>query len=186
MGFKLRRYAFKHWTVVFDPQKDPEQVPITGPPSSYCYFQTKLLTPLKSSLIQVWSFTIKVKVKSLSRVWLCDPMDCSLPGSSIHGIFQAIVLEWVAISFSRGSSWPRDRTQVSCIVDRHFTIWATREVLFTIKAWFQFHDFLIRITAKVIFAYDWKSIAPQLCQVTPQVLRIPYSGQCTMVFLYSS
>ena len=47
---------------------------------------------------------VKVKVKSLSRVRLCDPMDCSLPGSSIHGIFQASVLEWVAISFSRGSS----------------------------------------------------------------------------------
>ena len=59
----------------------------------------------------------------------CDPMDCSLPGSSVHGIFQAIALEWIAISFSRGSSQPRDWTQVSCIVDRHFTIWATREVL---------------------------------------------------------
>ena len=43
---------------------------------------------------------------------LCDPMDCSLPGSSVHRIFQARVLEWVAISFSRGSSQPRDRTQV--------------------------------------------------------------------------
>ena len=41
---------------------------------------------------------------------LCDPMDCSLPGSSVHGIFQARVLEWVAISFSRGSSQPRDQT----------------------------------------------------------------------------
>ena len=55
-------------------------------------------------------------------------MDCSLPGSSVHGIFQAIVLEWVAISFSRGSSRPRDRTRVSPIVDRSFTVWATREV----------------------------------------------------------
>ena len=55
-------------------------------------------------------------------------MDCSLPGSSVHGIFQAIVLEWIAISFSRGSSRPRDRTRVSCIVDRRFTVWATREV----------------------------------------------------------
>ena len=53
---------------------------------------------------------IKVKcgaVKSLSRVRLCDPMDCSPPGSSVHEIFQARVLEWVAISFSRGPSWPR-------------------------------------------------------------------------------
>ena len=59
---------------------------------------------------------------------LCDPMDCSLPGSSVHGIFQARVLEWVAISFARRSSRPRDRSQVSLIVGRHFTIWATRKV----------------------------------------------------------
>ena len=50
------------------------------------------------------------------------PMNCSLPSSSVHGIFQAIVLEWIAISFSKGSSQPRDRTQVSRIVDRRFTI----------------------------------------------------------------
>ena len=60
---------------------------------------------------------------------LCDPMDCSLPGSSVHGIFQARVLEWVAISFSRGSSWPGNWTQVSHIAGRRFTIWATREAL---------------------------------------------------------
>ena len=52
-------------------------------------------------------------------------MDCGLPGSSVHGIFQARVLEWIAISFSRGSSQPRDWTRVSCIVDGHFTVWAT-------------------------------------------------------------
>ena len=46
---------------------------------------------------------------------LCDPMDCNLPGSSVHGIFQAKILEWVAISYSRGSSPPRNLTQVSCI-----------------------------------------------------------------------
>ena len=56
-------------------------------------------------------------------------MDCSLPGSSVHGIFQARVLEWVAISFSRRSSWPRDWTQVSCIIGKCSTIWAAREVL---------------------------------------------------------
>ena len=58
---------------------------------------------------------------------LCDPMDYSLPGSSVPEIFQARVLEWVAISFSRGSSWPRDRTWASRIAARRFTIWATRE-----------------------------------------------------------
>ena len=53
---------------------------------------------------------------------LCDPMDCSLPGSSVHGVFQAIVLEWIDISFSRGSTQPKDQTWVSRIVDRCFTV----------------------------------------------------------------
>ena len=60
---------------------------------------------------------------------LCDPMDCSPPGSSVHGISQARILEWVAISFSRGSSQPRNRTSVSRIAGGFFTIWATREAL---------------------------------------------------------
>ena len=59
---------------------------------------------------------------------LCNPMDCSLPGSSVHGISQARILTQVAISFSRGFSWSRDRTRVSCIAGIFFTIWATREV----------------------------------------------------------
>ena len=59
---------------------------------------------------------------------LYDPMDCTLLCSSVQGIFQARVLEWVAISSSRGSSWPRDWTQVSHTAGRRFTIWATREV----------------------------------------------------------
>ena len=69
-------------------------------------------------------------------------MDCSLPGSSVHGIFQARVLEWIAISFSRGSSRPRVRTQVSHIVDRHFTVWIIpyRKM---IRVWF-FHSCIPR------------------------------------------
>ena len=58
---------------------------------------------------------------------LCDPMGCSPPGSSVHGISQARILEWVAISFSRGSSRPKDWIWVSCIAGSLFTIWATRE-----------------------------------------------------------
>ena len=54
-------------------------------------------------------------------------MDCSPPGSSVHEIFKARVLEWVAISFSMGSSQPRDRIRVSCTAGRSFTDWATRE-----------------------------------------------------------
>ena len=64
--------------------------------------------------------------RSCPTLW--DPMDCNPPGSSIHGIFQARVLEWGAIAFSRGSSQPRDRSRVSRITGRHFTVWATREV----------------------------------------------------------
>ena len=86
-----------------------------------------------SSHVWMWGLDHKEKVR---RKWKwsrsvmsdsLDPMDCSLWGSSVHGIFQARVLEWIAISFSRVSSWPRNRTCVSCIAGRRFTIWATRE-----------------------------------------------------------
>ena len=76
-----------------------------------------------------YKFEVKWSEVAQSCPTLCNPMECSLPGSSIHGIFQARILEWVAISFSRGSSRPRDQSQVSHIVGRRFTIWATREAL---------------------------------------------------------
>ena len=74
---------------------------------SNCYFLPCLFVHL-----QHWLESESVTV---SRPTLCDPMHCSLPGSSVHGILQARILEWVAISFSRASSRPRDGTQVSCI-----------------------------------------------------------------------
>jgi len=70
---------------------------------------------------------IKEEVKVLVTQSLWDPMHCSLPGSSVHGIPQARTLKCVTISFSRGSSWPRDQTQIFCIAGRLFSIWATRE-----------------------------------------------------------
>ena len=63
--------------------------------------------------------------QSCPALW--DSMDCSLPGSSVHGILQIRILEEVAVTFSRGSSQPRDRTQVSGIAARFFTIWVIRE-----------------------------------------------------------
>ena len=60
---------------------------------------------------------------------LCNPMDCSLPGSSVHGILQARVLEWGAIAFSRELSRPRDQTRVSRIPGRRFNLWATPMLL---------------------------------------------------------
>ena len=62
----------------------------------------------------------------LAAQTLCDPVNYSLPGSSVR-ILQARILEWVAIPFSRGSSQPRDQTQVSCLAGRFFRLWATRE-----------------------------------------------------------
>ena len=63
-------------------------------------------------------------------------MNCSLPSSSIHGIFQARILEWVAISFCRVASWPRDQTQISCITGRLLTVWVIREVMMSCSVQF--------------------------------------------------
>ena len=91
----------------------------------------KLEPIMQSEVSQKQKYKHSIKSESESEVAQsfptpCDPMDCSLPGSSVHGIFQAIVLEWIAIAFSRGPSQPKDRTRVSHNVDRRFTIWATR------------------------------------------------------------
>ena len=69
-------------------------------------------------MASIWAirmFYVTIHAHSLSCVWLCSLMDCSLPGSSALGIFQAGILEWVAISYSRGSSQPRDSTHISCV-----------------------------------------------------------------------
>ena len=70
---------------------------------------------------------------------LCNPMNCSLPGFSVHGILQARILKWVDISFSRGSSQPRDQTHVSCLGRRSLYHWANREALsgifLSLKKW---------------------------------------------------
>ena len=75
------------------------------------------------------SLSTELKWKSLSHA----PTGCSPWGSSVRGILQARILEWVTISFSRGSSQPRDQTQFSCITGRFFTIWATKKALISIS-----------------------------------------------------
>ena len=91
----------------------------------------------------------------------CDPMDWSLPGSSVHGISQASILEWVAISCSMGSSWPRDWTQVSCIVGRFCTNWTIRESLtyisFNLSIIFQFlqTQLVLLLKAEPIFRFPF-------------------------------
>ena len=94
----------------------------------YVYFSQRIST---SSLISLKNVPLITLCKITWNTWynddcdwcmcaplsltLCDAMDCSLPGFSVHGIFQARILEWVAISYSRGSSQPRDRTCIACV-----------------------------------------------------------------------
>ena len=82
--------------------------------------------PLKPKSSFFFFFPVEVKVAQ-SCPTICDPMDCSLPDSSVHGVLQAKILEWVTIPFSRESSKPRDQSHVSCIAGGFFTFWATRE-----------------------------------------------------------
>ena len=89
-----------------------------------------------------------------------DPVDCSPPGSSVLGILQARILDWVTTSFSRGSSQPRDRTQVSCIAGRLFTDQATREAQLLNKFWLCFNLVLVwnytDIILEIVYAVSWK------------------------------
>ena len=87
------------------------------------------MSPTADTALVVWS---------LSHVWFfCDLMDCSPPGSSVHGISQARILEWTAVSFTRRTSRPRDSTHVSCIGRWIPYLWATREALETSKSCLQ-------------------------------------------------
>ena len=93
-----------------------------GPPSHFPGWRPIYNVPAGSQIPPYYPELLKSESEvTQSCPTLCDPLDCSLPGSSIHGIFQARALEWVAISFSRRSSLPRDRTQVSHTADRCFT-----------------------------------------------------------------
>ena len=75
-----------------------------------------------------------------SRLTLCDPMDCSSPDFSVHGILQTSVLEWIAIPFSRGTSQPRDWTLVSCVAGTLFTVWATGKSLMLLELKKELHN----------------------------------------------
>ena len=110
----------------------PSRLPHNTEQSSLCYTGGPCWGTAFLNTLYLYQFFIMsmywVSEVAQSCPTLGDPMNCSLPGSSVHGILQAIVLEWIAIPFSRGSSRPRDRTWVFPTVDRRFTLWATREV----------------------------------------------------------
>ena len=90
---------------------------------------------------------LSISVVAQSCLTLCDPMNCRPPGSSVHGILQARILKWLAISFSRGFSQPRDWTWVFPITGRCFTLWATRETLTNLDSILKSRD--ITLPAKV-------------------------------------
>ena len=100
-------------------------------------------------MIQGLTFTVNFEVKwselAQSCPTICNPVDCSWPGSSVHGILQARILEWVAISFSRESSQPRDQTLVSCMAGRCFILWATRE-------------FPVNFTSNLMLTLVWQAV----------------------------
>ena len=86
----------------------------------------RFVGPLTAAILLALDWGVKVKVVQLCPA-LWDPKDHSLSSSSVHGILQARILEWIAIPFSRESSRPGDWTQVAWTAGRFFTIWATRE-----------------------------------------------------------
>ena len=123
-GIKLGSLAFQADTLLSElPGKPlPEKMaygtlPGSPPPNPHLYHSKEWF-----SLLFFKVFTCAQPLQSCPT--LCDPMDCSPPGSSVHGILQARILEWVTISSSRASSLPRDRTQVSCVS------WIGRQVLY--------------------------------------------------------
>ena len=102
----------------------------------------KVCTSIALSIsTELWNHHYSQFEKKMKVVQLCltfsDPMDCSPPDSSVHGILQARMLECVDIPFSRGSSWPRNQTWVSYIAGRFFTIWATREAPVNLRMFHQ-------------------------------------------------
>ena len=89
----------------------------------YILIDFQSVIPMTEKEVKILSYKCGCESEvTRSRPTLCDPIDCSPPGSSIHGILQARILEWLASPFSRGSSQPRDRTWVSRIAGRFFTI----------------------------------------------------------------
>ena len=129
-----------------------------------CDMAKSLTSSVPEMGIQTTSPT-SVNVKSLqSCPTLSDLVDHSLSDSSVHGILQARILEWVVMPSSRQSSWPGDWTWVFCIAGRFFTMWATREVPPTSRAgFFPWHWVLLLISIAVTntLGGPWKALFPE-------------------------
>ena len=116
---------------------------------------------------------------------LCSPVDCSPTGSFVHRFLQAKILEWVAISSSKGSSQPRDQTQVSCIAGRFFIIWAKREVHIYLSIYLSIHihTMIYRyINISIISLFEF--LDERIWGQCPELTRHPPSP--TLVILFFS
>ena len=123
----------------------------------------------------------------LCYLTLCDPMSCNMPGSSVHGIFQARILEWVAISSSRISSWPKDQTHVSCISSTSRWIlhhWATCEA--SLSTHTHTHTFLdsflfsLRFSCSVVSDSVWLDGLQHARLPCPSPTPGAYSNSCPL------
>ena len=108
--------------------------------TQYLFWHSHLLYEVNTIISPISQMkTMRPARLTCPQSFFYHPMDCSLPGSSVHGICQAGILDWGAISFSRGSSWPRDQTRVSCIGRQFLYHWASRSKLWEIvedrRAW---------------------------------------------------
>ena len=126
---------------------------------THCHFYCRVMKNVESrARLSEW-----VKV-ALSCLTLCDPMDHSPPGSSVHWILQARMLEWVAYPFSRGTSRPRNQTGVSCIADEFFTSWVTQEAWHKVVSkeqhWRPWKGELDWTTCHVVLEKQVKQIGP--------------------------
>ena len=121
--------SFEFWSLAFIFSKAISEAKLLGSDNYWTGWRTKTLQD--KQIISSCPLKWKVKVAQ-SCLTLCDPMDCSLPGSSVHEVLQARILEWVAVPFCRGSF--QLRTQVSRTAGEFFTIWATREDLLHLKS----------------------------------------------------
>ena len=119
-------FADKETEAHTDEQPSKDTVMEDGRPNTPSQTCLDPNTTLVLNLCSVTYYLCRSEVTQLCPS-LCNPMDCNLLGSSVHGVLQAGVQEWVAISFSRGSFQSRDWTWVSCIAGRCFTVWSSRE-----------------------------------------------------------
>ena len=131
--YHLSHQGSPPWVQLINPYRQQRKTDFHISSQHSCLLQIVCLHPKnKLTVLRGWGGCQDMYVHSSHHLCLtlCHPMDCSPPGSSVHGILQARILEWVALPSSRGSSWPRDRTHISyisCIAGGFFNCWAIEE-----------------------------------------------------------